>query len=84
MELPPKLEFKTFQTAFTGGVNAAQGVYALKSIAELDKERNEPVVATRIDLKTALDTDTRGRKVFLINSSLCCTECGKSAQSKQN
>ena len=55
MELLPSLHFKTLQTAFVKGVDAAQGVYSLKRAAELSREWGIPLFAIQIDLKRAFD-----------------------------
>ena len=54
MELLPDLRFKTLQTAFVKGVDAAQGVYSIKRAAELAREWNCPLFAIQIGLKTLL------------------------------
>ena len=86
MTLLPKLEFKTFETGFIRGVDAAQGVHTLKLTTEVAKEWNE-LVAVQIDLTKAFDrihhetvTETMRKKVFVINSLPCCARCGRGAK----
>ena len=55
MRMLPVLEFRSFQTGFVKGCQAADGVYVVYRAAEVSREWGLKLYAVQIDLKKAFD-----------------------------
>ena len=75
MQMLPDLVYKSFQTGFVSGMQAADGVFVVKRAAELSREWGRPISICQLDLSRAFDRVKHSAIIKALKLQGCTLHC---------